>query len=67
MNTAKWTLENGQHFKACNKEVGGTAELNSEIIDQTANTHKLLTLEALHICGGIVRGSTHAMNSGAGN
>ena len=23
------------------KEVGGTAELNSEIIDQTANAHKL--------------------------
>ena len=32
-----------------NNEVGGTAELNSEIIDQTANTHKLLTLEALRI------------------
>ena len=28
-----------------NKEVGGTAELNSEIIDQTANTQKLLTLK----------------------
>ena len=33
----------------CNKEVGGTAELKSEIIDQTANTHKLLTREALLI------------------
>ena len=33
----------------CNKDVGGTAELKSEIIDRTANTHKLLTLEALHI------------------
>ena len=32
-----------------NKEVGGTAELKSKIIDQTAKTHKLLTLEALHI------------------
>ena len=31
------------------KELGGTAELKSEILDQTANTHKLLTLEALHI------------------
>ena len=40
----------GQHLLECNKEVGGTAELKSEIIDQTANTHKLLTLEALHIC-----------------
>ena len=34
----------GQHLLECNKEVGG-----NEIIDQTANTHKLLTLEALHI------------------
>ena len=24
----------------CNKEVGGTAELKSEIIEQTANTHE---------------------------
>ena len=39
----------GQHLLECNKEVGGSAELKSEIIDQTANTHKLLTLEALHI------------------
>ena len=39
----------GQHLLECNKEVGGTAELKSEIIDQRANTHKLLTLEALHI------------------
>ena len=39
----------GQHLLECNKEVGGTAELKSEIIDQTDNTHKLLTLEALHI------------------
>ena len=39
----------GQHLLECNKEVGSTAELNSEIIDQTANTHKLLTLEAFHI------------------
>ena len=39
----------GQHLLECNKEVGGTAELKSEIIDQTANSHKLLTLEALHI------------------
>ena len=31
-----------------NKEVGGTAELKSEIMDQTANTHKLLTQDALH-------------------
>ena len=39
----------GQHLLECNKEVGGTAELKSQNIDQTANTHKLLTLEALHI------------------
>ena len=39
----------GQHLLECKKEIGGTAELKSEIIDQTANTHKLLTLEALHI------------------
>ena len=39
----------GQHLLECNKVVGGTAELKSEIIDQTANTHKLLTLAALHI------------------
>ena len=38
----------GQHLLECNKVVGGTAELKSEIIDQTANTHKLLTLEVLH-------------------
>ena len=40
---------NNINYLECNKEVGGTAELKSEIIDQTANTHKLLTLEALHI------------------
>ena len=45
----KWDSPVGQHMLECNKEVGGTAELKSEIIDQTANTHKLLTLEALHI------------------
>ena len=39
-----------------NKEVNGTADLKSEIIDQTANTQKLLTLE-----------STLAMSSRAGN
>ena len=39
----------GQHLLECKKEVGGTAELKPEIIDQTANNHKLLTLEALHI------------------
>ena len=39
----------GQPLLECDKEVGGTAELKSEIIDQTANTHKLLILEALHI------------------
>ena len=33
----------GQHLLECNKEVCGTAELKSEIIDQTANTHKLPT------------------------
>ena len=33
----------------CNKEVIGTAELTSEIIDQKANTHKLHTLGALLI------------------
>ena len=35
--------------RSVNKKVGGTAELKSEIIDQTANTHKLLTLVALYI------------------
>ena len=39
----------GQHLLECIEKVGGTAELKSEIIEQTANTHKLLTLEALHI------------------
>ena len=39
----------GQHLLEGNKEVGGTAELKSDIIDQTVNTHKLLTLEALHV------------------
>ena len=39
----------GKHLFELNQEVGGTAELKSEIIDQTANTQKLLTLEALHI------------------
>ena len=41
----------GQHLLECNKEVGGTAELKSEIIDQRANTHKLLTLEAFDPSG----------------
>ena len=44
MNTAKGTPQ-----LECNKEVGGTAELKLEIIDQTTNTHKLLTLVALHV------------------
>ena len=39
----------GKHLLECNKEVSGTAELTSDIIDQKANTHKLHTLEALHI------------------
>ena len=39
----------GQHLLDCNKEVGGTAALKSETIDQTANNHKLLKLEALRI------------------
>ena len=39
----------GLHLLESNQEVGGTAELKSEIIDQTANTQKLLTLEASHI------------------
>ena len=39
----------GQQLLECNKEVGGTTELKSEIIDQTANTHKLLKLDDLHI------------------
>ena len=39
----------GQHLLECNMEVGGTAELKSKIIDQTAITQKLLTLEALNI------------------
>ena len=55
----------GQHLSECKKEVGGTAELKSELIDQTANTHKLLTQEAC-IFGGRGRKPTHAMNSGAG-
>ena len=38
-----------QHLLECNKEVGASAELKSEIIDQIANTQKLRTLEALHI------------------
>ena len=39
----------GQQMLECNKEVGVTAELKPKILDQTANTHKLLTLVALHI------------------
>ena len=39
----------GQHLLECNKEVGGTVELKSEIKKQTANTQKQLTLEALRI------------------
>ena len=39
----------GQNLLERNKEVGGTAELKSEIMDQTSNTPKLLTLGALHI------------------
>ena len=39
----------GQRLLECNKEVGCTGELKSEIIDQTANTQKLLKPEALHI------------------
>ena len=38
-----------QHLLNGNKEVGCTSELKSEIIDQTANTHKLLTPGASHI------------------
>ena len=33
----------------CSEELGGTAELKSEIIEQTGNTHKLLKLEVSHI------------------
>ena len=29
----------GQHLLECNKEIAGTADLKSEIKDQTANTH----------------------------
>ena len=39
----------GQDLLEFNKEVDGTAKLKSEIIYQTANNHKLLTLEALYI------------------
>ena len=39
----------GQHLLECNREVLGTAGLKSDNIDQAANTHKLLTLEVLHI------------------
>ena len=49
----------GQHLLVCKKEVGGTAELKSEIIDQTANTHKLLPLEALNIWSERPKINTH--------
>ena len=39
----------GDDLLEFNKEVDGTAKLKSEIIDQTANNHKLLTLGALYI------------------
>ena len=39
----------GQHLLECKNDVGVTAELKSDIIDKTANTQKLLKLEALHI------------------
>ena len=57
----KGDFPEGQHLLECNKEVGGTAELKTEIIDQTANTHRLCIL------GGRGRRSTHAMNSEAEN
>ena len=39
----------GQDLLECDKEVGGTAELKSEIIEQKDNPHQLLTLEDYHI------------------
>ena len=39
----------GKSLLECNREIGGTAELKSEIKHQKNNTHKLLTLEALLI------------------
>ena len=39
----------GQQLLDCNEDVSGTAELKSIIIDQSANIHKLLTLEVLYI------------------
>ena len=41
----------GQQLLECNKEVGCTAELKSEIIGQTANTNKLLTLKHCFLDG----------------
>ena len=38
----------GQHLRECDRD-GKSAELRSEIIDQSSNIQKLLTLEALHI------------------
>ena len=36
------------HLLECSKGKGGTSEMKSEIIDQTGNTYKFFTLEALH-------------------
>ena len=38
-----------QQMVKFNNELGRTLMLKSESLDQTGNTHKLLTLEALHI------------------
>ena len=38
----------GQRLRECDRD-GKSAELKSEIIDQSSNIQKLLTLEALHI------------------
>ena len=38
----------GQQLLECDEGVSGTADLKSEIIDQRANIHKVLTLEVLY-------------------
>ena len=55
-----------QHLLECNKEVGGTAELKSDIKDQAVNAQKLLALEALHIWMERPKLNTR-VNLGAGN
>ena len=56
----------GHYLLDCNK-LGGTAKLKSEILDQTRNTHYLLTLDVLHIWREKRKKRHGVMNSGAGN